>query len=380
MLRYEGPLEAPHATWRSSKPPRADHDTPAWLTATEFRDAPAARVAKVKQLAALLRASKKTVVYTGAGISAAVVGQAAESGTNKVGWKGDTRKVKPTYTHHALGLLGQRGVVQSWVQQNHDGLPQKAGFPQQNINEIHGSWYDPSNPVVKYSGTLHELAYPWMEQDAETADLVLVLGTSLGGLNADQVPVNTAERSLLGPSHARASLGAVCINLQQTPQDGKMTLRLFGKSDNLLKMLLAELGMSLPHGAVLRGVAWPKADRACVPYDAEGKLLEPGSGRPMMLLDLSPGARVRITPGHNIQGARQPMYMHTGAKKPHKHKGVLRQPARGNGVVSERCDASSSYLLDIEGVRMRLGIWWLVAARTGAVPRLPVVNQTPTFQ
>jgi NAD-dependent SIR2 family protein deacetylase len=73
------------------------------------------------------------------------------------------------------------------VQQNHDGLPQKAGFPQEKINEIHGSWYDPSNPVVKYSGTLHDKCYPWMEHDADTADLVLVLGTSLGGLNADQV-------------------------------------------------------------------------------------------------------------------------------------------------------------------------------------------------
>ena len=29
---------------------------------------------------------------------------------------------------------------QTWVQQNHDGLPQKAGFPQQDMIEIHGSW------------------------------------------------------------------------------------------------------------------------------------------------------------------------------------------------------------------------------------------------
>lgn len=40
--------------------------------------------------------------------------------------------------------------------------------------------------VVKYSGTLHQRSYPWMREDAETADLCLVLGTSLGGLNADQ--------------------------------------------------------------------------------------------------------------------------------------------------------------------------------------------------
>ena len=43
--------------------------------------------------------------------------------------------------------------------------------------------------VVKYSGTLHDKSYPWMREDAETADLCLVLGTSLGGLNADQAKV-----------------------------------------------------------------------------------------------------------------------------------------------------------------------------------------------
>ena len=124
-------------------------------------------------------------------------------------------------------LRGRQGLLHGWVQQNHDGLPQKAGFPQERINEIHGSWYDPGNPVtwrsgeaqslwtkksdekttmsiyvlrisielsafcisakvVKYSGTLHNRSYPWMREDAETADLCLVLGTSLGGLNADQ--------------------------------------------------------------------------------------------------------------------------------------------------------------------------------------------------
>lgn len=40
------------------------------------------------------------------GISAAVIGQAALSGQNTVGWKGDTRTAPPTFTHHALGFLG----------------------------------------------------------------------------------------------------------------------------------------------------------------------------------------------------------------------------------------------------------------------------------
>merc|ERR1711977_773503 len=142
----------------------------------------------------------------------------------------------PTFTHYALGALAKEGLIHGWVQQNHDGLPQKAGFPQENINEIHGSWYDPSNPVVKYSGSLKGEQYPWMREDAKTADLVLVLGTSLGGLNADQVATKPAERSLRG-----ASLGMVMINLQQTEQDGKASLRLFGKSDDVLRRLLTKM-------------------------------------------------------------------------------------------------------------------------------------------
>jgi len=176
--------------------PSADHSCPAWLTASEFSDTPAALRTKIKLLASLIRASTKTVVYTGAGISASVVGQAALSGTNKTGWKATTT-AQPTPTHHGLSRLCSEGLIHSWIQQNHDGLPQKAGVPQHIMNEIHGSWYDPSNPVVKYTGSLSERLEPGMRDDARTADLVLVLGTSLSGLNADQCASLPASRSLI---------------------------------------------------------------------------------------------------------------------------------------------------------------------------------------
>jgi NAD-dependent SIR2 family protein deacetylase len=370
---YEGPMLPPKCIWDCKKPPRDDHAAPRWLTASEFQDEEAALIAKVRQLAALMRVSKKTVLYTGAGISASAIGQAARSGQNTQGWKGDTRAAKPTPTHFALGLLGQQGLVHGWVQQNHDGLPQKAGFPQEKINEIHGSWYDPSNPVVKYSGSLHERAYPWMEDDAETADLVLVLGTSLGGLNADQVATNAAQRSI---TSREGALGTVCINLQQTDQDGIMTLRFFGRSDDVTRLLLRELGFP---SARLRPPAWPKESRALVPYDAEGRRLPKGERR-WMWLDLSDRQKVRITPGHNIQGARQPQYMHIGASKSVTVKGTTRKPGEGLGCVVSRQDDTSSFVLDIEGAQMRLGIWWLEAAMRGGPDVLPVVNQRPVFE
>jgi len=361
---YVGPMRRAEVTWKSDKKPRADHHAPDWLTATEFEDLAEVLDAKCEQLANLLRLSRKTVLYTGAGISASVIGQAALSGQNKVGWKANKMEAEPTPTHCALGLLGREGIIHGWIQQNHDGLPQKAGFPQESINEIHGSWYDPCNPVVKYSGSLHERAYPWMEQDAATADLVLVLGTSLGGLNADQVAHNAAERSL--KPGARGALGTVCINLQQTEQDGTMSLRLFGKSDDILAVVLRKLGLPMPRKSVLR---LPKESRVLVPYDAQGRRLPEGSTEKRMWLDLRDGQQIRITEGHNIQGAKQPQFMHIG---------TARQP--GNGVVQHRDPASCSFGVKIEGANMRLGMWWLDTAERGAVEMLPIVNTSPAFE
>eukprot|EP00656_Telonema_subtile_P040196 TRINITY_DN4525_c0_g1_i3.p1 TRINITY_DN4525_c0_g1~~TRINITY_DN4525_c0_g1_i3.p1 ORF type:complete len:372 (-),score=75.45 TRINITY_DN4525_c0_g1_i3:93-1208(-) len=340
---------------------------PEWLTASEFTDTKEAGAAKLKQLVTLLQASERTVLYTGAGISASVIGQAARSGSNTVGWESDLTAAKPTPTHIALAALGRAGLIHSWLQQNHDGLPQKAGFPQERINEVHGSWFDPSNPVVKYSGSLHDHAYEWMIEDMKTADLVIVIGTSLGGLTADSIAVEAANRSRSGDS-----LGTVCINLQQTPLDDLMTLRMFDKSDNVLKQLVAQIGL----GKLPTKLPKWSTDAVLVPYDADGQRVPEGA--PLMWLDLSDRQRVRITPGHNIQGAQQPAFMHIGATKAKKYKGVVREPCEGVGFVMRR--EKFHWLLHIEGVQMKLGLWWLDAAQRGAVQALPLVNKTPLYE
>jgi NAD-dependent SIR2 family protein deacetylase len=358
----------PEATWRSDERPRDDHDAVDWLTATEFADMPAVAQRKVELLAQLLRLSRKTVIYSGAGVSvAAHVGQAARGS----GGGQRSTDAQPTFTHLAAGVLAEAGLLHGWVQQNHDGLPQKGGFPQESINEIHGSWYDPANPVVKYSGSLHDEAYPWMIDDAETADLVLVMGTSLGGLNADQMATKPAERSLHG-----GALGTVIINLQQTEQDGKASLRMFGKTDDLMRMLLRELGLREPPMAMPR---WPAANRVAVPYDGNGARIDDDLGI-QMWLDMSDGQQVKITPGHNIQGAQQPPFMHIGASKDTVYRGQRRPPAEGYGSVVGRDDATSSFNLSIEGAWMRLGIWWLEAAARGGPKTLPIVNAKPEFE
>ena len=373
---YTGPLTPPTCTWKSEKPPRDDHnDCPEWLTASEFQDVPSVLDAKVDHLCELLRVSRNTVLYTGAGISASVIGQAARSNTNKQGWeKGNKKLVQPTPTHYALGVLGRAGLIHSWVQQNHDGLPQKAGFPQGRINEIHGSWFDPSNPVVTYSGNLHRASFPWMERDATDADLVIVIGTSLGGLNADQVATNCAQRSLQG-----TSLGAVCINLQQTPEDASMSLRLFGKSDAILAKVLARLAFLGEELPALKRLKW-KRRRALVPYDKDGNLLPKDSKEPNMWWDLNKGATVKICSHNNIQGSHQARYGHIFAERPkYKYKGVMKLRGDGVGTIESRVE-DVYYRVAVNGSIMSLGCWWMLAARRGEVKQLPIVNVTPLFE
>ena len=95
----------------------------------EYRDMAGVFQDKVARLAALMAISKRTVVYSGAGIStSAGVGQAARG--EERNRTDNSTNATPTPTHLALAELSRRGLVHSWIQQNHDGLPQKAGYPQ----------------------------------------------------------------------------------------------------------------------------------------------------------------------------------------------------------------------------------------------------------
>ena len=59
---------------------------------------------------------------------------------------------------------------------------------------------------------------------------MLVLGTSLSGLNSDRVATEAAARSLEG-----GGLGTAIINLQQTPRDGAASLRMFAPIDEVFR-------------------------------------------------------------------------------------------------------------------------------------------------
>ena len=102
-------------------------------------------------------------------------------------------------------------------------------------------------------------------------------------------------------------------------------------SERLLRVITAPLFVA---------PKFPAVSRVRVPYDQDGQRI--GDGEPRMWLDLSNGAQIRITPGHNIQGAKQPAFMHIGAEKPKKLKGGgTRHPGSGVGTVRAR-DAAAT--------------------------------------
>merc|ERR1711871_1615293 len=94
---------------------------------------------------------------------------------------------KPTQAHHVLVALHDGGYLKRWFQQNHDGLPQKAGLDPTAINEIHGAWYDPTNPVVPMNASLRRDLMDDLHHWKEKTDLCLAIGTSLSGMNADRL-------------------------------------------------------------------------------------------------------------------------------------------------------------------------------------------------
>ena len=109
------------------------------------------------------------------------------------------------------------------------------GYPQEDVIEVHGSWYDPANPVICYEGTLRRDVFSRMKEAKYSADLVLVIGTSLSGLNSERVAVSTARRSLEASSPAWAQSSSTSSRSAVT------SLRIFSLADRELEALLARL-------------------------------------------------------------------------------------------------------------------------------------------
>merc|ERR1712032_1124180 len=266
---------------------------------------------------------------------------------------------QPTVAHRVLVAMHMKGYMYRWINQNHDGLPQKAGLPQEAINEIHGAWHAPDNSVVQMTGSLRDDLFADLLACEADADLTIAVGTSLCGMNSDRVVATPAQRAARGEA---GQLGSVVIGLQRTVLDEGSTLRIFGRCDDIFIALAQELALALKPALKEGEFFTPSVlvDRAdCdyvfagIQYDSCGK----HSTETASTLDLRDDAELVIPSG-----------MHAGAV------GVVDGFDR-EGNIRCRFKLRPKVGRLRAPVAMLLGRWWIQAAVDGKVPLLPVVNK-----
>jgi NAD-dependent SIR2 family protein deacetylase len=320
------------------------------MKAHEYLDSPEVLQHKVKCFADLVRKSQNCVAYTGAGISTASgIGDWASKAEGSVA--GVKRKIsiweaQPTLAHRVLVAMHKAGRLKHWVQQNHDGLPQKAGFPQDEINEIHGAHYDPSNPVVPMDRSLRPDLMKRLLDWQDRADLCIALGTSMVGMNSDRMAVMPGDRARKGLAGA---LGTVIVSLQQTQYDSISSLRIFATIDQVMEMLAAELALDIPPAPVHR--PWSEAPvLRDLPYGADGERCT--SAR--LTLDFRLGAKYRVVEQTDWDFE--------------KYGNTCEVVASADAIAPE-----GHISLVFRGETRVLGRWWLDAAVAGSLKRLPLV-------
>jgi len=334
--------------------------------------------AKVKIMAEMIRRSKNFTVYTGAGLSTnSGIPDYATKASSTVTKVGKVKKIssilaKPTISHKILTAMHRDGFLKNWVQQNHDGLPQKAGFPQRAINEIHGAWFNPANPVIMMSGILRDDLVAGMLDIAQKSDLTLVLGSSLSGMLSDRVFAGSSLRFTWGEKN---SLGSIIVNFQTTQRDEYASLRIFSDIDTVMVMLAEELGVrnyqnlgyKLDEKKIRRKLDLSGRvvkDVFLIPYNPQGEY-DPNWE---MELDLRCRAKLVLLKGRD-KGC-------SGEVRAKNLEGHYRIKFHRGGI----CDSKGKDMKIPEpgknarpGERM-LGCWWIEDFTEGVVTKLPLMN------
>jgi NAD-dependent SIR2 family protein deacetylase len=180
----------------------------------------------------------------------------------------------PSPAHYAAVALVKAGLVKKWIQQSHDGLAQKAGLPQEAINEIHGAWFDPGNHVIKFGESTRKDLFEDLREWENKADLCIALGASLNGINADRVVRACGERAykkymaLVEQTKGKSvlyndsglisacegNLGSVVVGSQSTPMDSIASLRIYAPINFVMARLAIELLLDISHETLNRDV------------------------------------------------------------------------------------------------------------------------------
>jgi len=333
------------------------------MKAHEYCEDPETLRIKIKVLADLLKMSERCIAYTGAGISTASgISDYASQSKDSLAFKNKPKKTglkaDPTFAHYVMAALYKAGLLKHWVQQNHDGLPQKAGYPQQALNEIHGAWFDPSNPVVPMDGTLRGDLFQWMQEEEQATDLVIAMGTSLCGMNSDRM-VKTPGKKFINKG---LGLGSVIIGFQRTVCDEYAALRIFARIDEVMLLLALELNLPVKFDQYV-----PNIPDECkvednvflVPYQADGEQ----APNPLEKIpwNLKIGSKLKLTggPGVGFEGLVV---------------GTPEQNSERAYVVQFPCNREKSKEFGKIPCNYCLGTWFIEGACKGLLTKLPVIN------
>jgi len=260
---------------------------------TEFEESAEELENKITELAKLVQNSQKVVFFTGAGISTAakIPDYRGPQGvwTRKAQKKAGPSSIAfedavPTETHMALKtLIHETEQCQFLISQNVDGLHRRSGITRDQISELHGNTFKEvcwsckadfmrrkevrgrlnapgtcreclkkvphychctgrictdcgcrlKDSIIHFKENLPEDSLVAGFKHSEEADLHIVLGSSLRVSPACEMPRSTVTKG--------GKL--VIINLQKTPLDQLCAIRIFAKTDQVMKKLMQKLGV-----------------------------------------------------------------------------------------------------------------------------------------